>query len=288
MLCPITGEPMEQAFRATVLHRYQVQYYTCPASGLLRTEAPYWLAEAYSSAIAGTDTGLVQRNVANARSLAPLIQRLGRADGKLLDIAGGYGLLTRLLRDQGFDCYSVDEYCENLFAAAFEPGAAFAADLLFAFEVLEHLEDPVKFLEQVFARYRCRTLIFSTTTFEGPPPAADWWYYSFETGQHISFFQPRTLSLLAERLGCRYMRLRQGFHMFTDQPLSPRFLMVERSGLLSRLTAAVIRRQRRALSLTRQDHQVMKQRAADNVQRPAGVTPGVRAAMDAPEGAVPP
>jgi len=36
--------------------------------------------------------------------------------------------------------------------------------------------------------------IFTTELFEGTPPApSHWWYYSFETGQHIAFFQRRAL-----------------------------------------------------------------------------------------------
>ncbi|MDM9385348.1 hypothetical protein QUB80_32355 [Chlorogloeopsis sp. ULAP01] len=40
-------------------------YYFCEESGLLKTEKPYWLDEAYQEAIADTDTGLVRRNISN-------------------------------------------------------------------------------------------------------------------------------------------------------------------------------------------------------------------------------
>ena len=131
------------------LNKYTVDYFYCKESGLLQTEFPYWLTEAYSAAINLTDTGLVNRNLINAEMLGVMIERLALSGGKLLDIAGGYGLLTRLLRDKGFDCYTTDKYCQNLFAKTFEPAESFKADALFAFEALEHVAEPLKFVTGV-------------------------------------------------------------------------------------------------------------------------------------------
>ena len=251
---------MRAAFRATLLGRHEVQYWYGDASGLLCTEPPWWLAEAYASPIASTDTGLVERNLINAATLEPLVTRLGLAHGRLLDAAGGYGLLTRLLRDRGFDAYSHDVHCQNLFAAQHEPGDGFRADLLMAFEVLEHVQDGVAFVRDLFERHGCRTLVLSTTTFDGAIPAPDWPYYAFETGQHVAFYQPRTLQMLAERVGVRHLRLRSGLHLFTDRALPDAFHRVERSGLLSRWVAWRVRRARRGLSLTQADHEAAKRR----------------------------
>lgn len=265
VVCPISGQPAPLAFNALVLGRHTVRYHYCESSGFLRTEPPYWLADAYTSAIASTDTGLVQRNLSNALALETLIERLGLAGGRILDVAGGYGLLTRLLRDRGFDAYSTDAYCENLFAMHHQPPTNFRADLLLAFEVLEHVEDGLAFLKDLFLRYGCRTLVFSTTTFEGVVPTPEWWYYAFETGQHISFYQPRTLQMLANRLGVRYLRLRSGLHLFTDRHLPPRFDWAERSGLLARWIAWRVRSRRRDLGLTLRDHEAAKAELARQV-----------------------
>jgi len=127
----------------------------------------------------------VQRNISNASTLETLLEVLGFASGRLLDVAGGYGRLCRLLRDKGFDCHTTDKFCQNIFAQDIEPQAGFRADVLFAYEVLEHIESPREFIEDAFHRYGCRNLIFSTMTFAEDVPAPDWWYYSFETGQHI-------------------------------------------------------------------------------------------------------
>lgn len=249
---------MVPAFTETLLGKHRVNYFYSDASGLLKTEPPYWLDEAYQDAINDTDTGLVRRNVANSALLEVLLTCLGLSRGKLLDVAGGYGMLARLLRDRGFDCYTTDKYCQNLFAKSFEPDADFRADALFAFEVLEHIEDPMAFIRDAFERYGCRTLVFSTLTFDGRVPDPDWWYYAFDTGQHITFYQPRTLALVAGKLGCDHHMITPELHVFTDRklPWLRRTIMLNR--FMRALCAPVIRHRRRRLGRTWSDHLKMK------------------------------
>jgi hypothetical protein len=258
--CPITGAPMRHVFTQRVLERYDVGYHYSDESGLLRTEKPYWLEEAYRDAIGDTDTGIVNRNLNNSAVLDAVVSALGLQEGRLLDLAGGYGLLTRLMRDKGYDCHTTDKYCTNLFAKAFEPSEGFRADALFAFEVLEHLEDPLTFLTDAFSAWGCRTIVFSTLTFSGGIPPADWWYYSFAGGQHIAFYQTRTLALLAERLQCDYVMLDAGLHIITDRPVGTFARFVLTKGTHRRWYGALVRRRRRARSLTWQDHLRMKER----------------------------
>ncbi len=214
----------------------------------------------YQDAIADIDTGVVSRNVGNANLLESLLCVLSLDQGKLLDVAGGYGLLTRLLRDKGFDCYTTDKYCANLFAKAFEPKPDFKADALFAFEVLEHLEYPLEFLSELFERHGCRTIVFSTLTFSGDIPSKDWWYYAFEGGQHIKFYQPRTLAMLAGKLGCKYFMLSPELHIITDKNISFAQHALLRTRLLRKLCTLYVRRNRKGLSKTWDDHRLMKER----------------------------
>lgn len=265
-ICPISGDLMDLAFSETILDKYKINYYFCPKSGLLKTEKPYWLKEAYRSAIADVDVGLVQRNIDNSNWLEPFLQLVFRGEGKFLDVAGGYGLLTRLMRDKGFDFYTTDRYCQNLFASTFEPSHAFKADALFAFEVLEHLEDPLTFLKEIFQEYQCKTLVFSTLTFSGDQiPPKDWWYYSFETGQHITFYQPRTLSYLAELCGLHYYALSSGMHLMIDRQLSQRTLRFLCNQRLRKLYSFFLKRKRRGMSKIYDDYLLIKKLGKEKV-----------------------
>ncbi|MBD2178845.1 class I SAM-dependent methyltransferase [Pseudanabaena sp. FACHB-1998] len=222
IVCPISQKSMKPIFAETILNKYLVTYYYCEESGLLKTETAYWLDEAYISPIANTDTGILQRNIYNSLFLEVLLGNLFKGEGKFLDISGGYGILARLMRDKGFDFYTTDKYCSNIFANNFEPEIGFKANALCAFEVLEHIENPKLFLSNTLEEFNCRTLIFSTETFLNDQiPDKSWQYYSFETGQHITFYQPRTLQLLADSLQLSYYMINPSMHLITDLKLSP-------------------------------------------------------------------
>lgn len=252
---------MKPVFSEKVLEKHLVNYFYCEESGLLKTETPYWLDEAYQEAIADTDTGIVMRNNSTSVFLERILHHLFGREGKFLDVSGGYGLLTRLLRDKGFDCYTTDKYCKNIFAKAFEPGERFQANALFAFEVLEHLENPRQFLEEIFSQYSCKTLIFSTLTFSDQIPPRDWHYYSFETGQHITFYQPRTLALLAETVGNNYYSMGPDIHMMTDIPLSKASRLLLFNKYLCKFYSLYVRWQRKGLSKNWDDYLLLKEGA---------------------------
>jgi hypothetical protein len=221
--CPICGGVLAPAFEAVVLGRHRARYEHCPGCGFLRVRDPHWLGEAYSSAIAATDTGLVMRNIENARRLASVLCfGMGeRGNGRYLDAAGGHGLLTRLMRDAGFDFRWSDKYCENLLARGFEfrPEHAPCAAVT-AFEVLEHVEDPVRLVAEALTLTASDTFIFTTELYAGEPPLpGQWWYYALETGQHIAFYQERTLGTLAARLGMRLFSTPR-LHVLSKRSLS--------------------------------------------------------------------
>ena len=221
--CPICGCSRQPRFRALLLKKHDVQYFFCPSCGLLQTEEPYWLKEAYVSAIADADTGLLSRNLTIARRLANLLYWCFDPPGPYLDFSGGYGFLTRLMRDRGFDYYWTDPYCQNVFARGFEwpPIDPPAAAAVTAFEVLEHVSDPLALIRTALAQGRTSTFICTTQLYEGEPPRPEsWWYYTLDTGQHISFFRRDTLAILADMLGMRFYS-NGFFHVLTSKTINP-------------------------------------------------------------------
>lgn len=211
---------MRFAFKQQLLRKYEVSYFFCADCGFLQAEEPYWLDEAYSSAIAIQDTGLVQRNLIISRKLSVILYLFFDRNGRYLDFAGGYGMLTRMMRDIGFDFFWADKYAKNLLASGFSADRNSGPyNAVTAFEVLEHVHEPLDFVAEALEYADSRTLIFSTETFSGQPPAPDgWWYYAPEAGQHISFYQKRTLAKIASRLGLGFYS-KAGMHIFTDKKL---------------------------------------------------------------------
>ena len=114
--CPICAATMRYAFSAELLIKHQVLFSQCSECYFLQSEEPYWLDEAYADAIAVADTGLVMRNISLAAKLAPLLYLRFDPRAAFVDVAGGYGMLTRLMRDYGFNFYWDDKFCANLLA----------------------------------------------------------------------------------------------------------------------------------------------------------------------------
>lgn len=200
--CKICLSPVHGQFEALVLKKYQAMFFHCKHCGFLFVEDPFWLKDAYHSPIAQSDTGLVKRNFSFAEQVAPLLFFLFGSTGAYADFAGGTGLFVRLMRDLGFDFFWHDLYCENMFARGFEYSAGQSpCNAVTAFEVLEHLVEPIGFIEECFQKTDASVLVFSTVVYQDEPPhPEDWWYYSLEMGQHISFFTRKTLSWIADRL----------------------------------------------------------------------------------------
>lgn len=212
--CKICGGTTKTAFTATALRKYKFEAITCPQCGFLQVKEPTWLEEAYSDAISAIDTGLVARNLSLATQLNPLLFYLFGAEGRFVDFAGGTGLLVRLMRDAGYDFYWHDPYSVNAHARGFEYEKNQTYQAVTAFEALEHIIDPIEFVKNAFNETGADAMFFTTELFAGAPPEpGKWWYYAFEAGQHISFYQTRTLGKIADALGVRFSS-NNGMHVF--------------------------------------------------------------------------
>lgn len=211
--CRLCGADAEPAFAATVLSKYRVEYQHCPSCDYLQSQSPYWLQEAYARPITLQDTGVLQRNLSLSRALALTLYESGLRDGPFLDYAGGYGVMTRLMRDLGFDYYWNDPYTQNLFAVGFEAQLEGRYEAISAFETCEHLTDPMGEIG-LLVRHT-DTFVFSTELRPVMLPGTDWPYYGFGHGQHIGFFSRASLEFIAARLGMRLLSDGSLFHVLT-------------------------------------------------------------------------
>lgn len=237
MKSKITGGETDFLFSEKVLGKYDVKYYRCRDTGFIQTEEPYWLNEAYSNAITKLDLGLVQRNIDLSKTVYPVILQNFDPSKKFLDYAGGYALFTRLMRNKGIDFYNTDPYCENIFAEEQDlkylpVGQRF--ELETAFEVFEHLPDPVAGMEDML-KYS-DSILFSTVIVP-KSVSKDWWYYSFETGQHVAFYTLNSLKFLAEKFGLNFYSNGTTLHLFTRKNLSKNPFKLSPAGWLIKKAA---------------------------------------------------
>ena len=219
--CIICGYPnLDIVDRPLVLGKYSAELVACQRCGHEWFKSPReWLEEAYTSPIANTDTGIVARSL-NVNRIISSFLCFSSNSGKILDWGSGSGLLTRLLRDDGYNCFGLEPYTDPVLASGYTFKSEVEAysqgpyRLIIAIEVLEHLASPLDFLTKALSL--TDTLIFSTEIVDRKLNGNKWWYYSKETGQHISFFTHLSLSYLADRCGCEYVSSRsKGIHIIT-------------------------------------------------------------------------
>ena len=251
IVCRACGA-LPRPLRTLELSGRVVQLYECPECEYVQTERPDWLEEAYASPINDSDAGILLRNAANARIVLATLSVLGDLRGRVVDFAGGYGVLVRLLRDYGVDALWSDSYCQNLLARGFDH-AGEPATLVTAFEAFEHFVEPQHELDEML---RIAPNVLVSTLLMPRPAPAEWWYYGQEHGQHVGWFRPRTLELLAAKRGKRLVTNGESYHLFTDRTISTRrwrFLL-----RTSRLAALL--HSRRLSPRTWSDHEIAAER----------------------------
>jgi Methyltransferase domain len=232
-LCRACGSGVHKAFETQLLGRYKVAFFRCTNCRSLQSERPYWLAEAYQLAAATTDTGAAVRTLICQAAIVSIAATF-RLRGRFLDYGGGTGLLCRLLRDCGFDAYVYDRYAEPVYARAFAFDSAALVrssfSLVSAVEVFEHCENPSTDVGALFAM-RPSILVATTVPYHGE--GEDWWYLSRDSGQHIFFYSPQCLELLARKHGYDYLGV-GSFHVFSARAITRAHKLLLRM-LLSRV-----------------------------------------------------
>ncbi len=236
MTCKICSGATSEFGRQQVLGRFRAQYRRCGSCGYVFVVDPHWLELAYSSAIAALDTGIVTRNRWLADATCVLLGLSLRDVRTTLDFGGGSGLLVRLMRDRGHDFRWHDAYSPNLLARGFEGDVQEHYDMVTAFELVEHLPEPMATFEQL--RALAPVMVISTELVPRDKQVLDdWWYYAPESGQHIGFFTPTALEVVSKRLGLYLSSNGCNLHVLAPRPVSPMLLRLLRKPVRARWLA---------------------------------------------------
>lgn len=190
--CAICNGQNEMFDKARIMDRYDITYCRCKKCGFIQTEKPYWLGDAYSSAITDSDIGMLQRNIRITVLSSALFKFCFKEAKNFLDWGGGYGIYVRMMRDKGFDFEWYDKYCENSFAKGQEKKKQ-KYDVITGYEMMEHEYDPVVMLSEIFQMGN--TFVFTTmlNLFNAEKKVSDWWYYCTDHGQHVSIYTKEAL-----------------------------------------------------------------------------------------------
>lgn len=243
MECKICGAVGKSLGRWKIASRFDVEYFRCPRCRFVQTEEPYWLESVYNDAASVADVGIVARNLLLADVTHAVITTWLDPAGRFLDFGGGHGLLVRLMRDRGFDFQWQDKYANApVLCRGFEAEATSTGfDLVTAFEVAEHLPDPVSGFREMLSRGR--TLLFSTELMPADDPLpGDWWYYVLEFGQHVSLYSRESLEHLARQLGLYLASNGSTIHLMSERRIDQKLF---RSVTRGRVARAISRLRRR-------------------------------------------
>lgn len=265
--CLVCGHEALEAVNEVVLGRHRTRRLQCHHCGFQWFDgSERWMAEAYGDPIASTDTGIVMRSLRVHRLVSTLLALRWRP-GPVLDWGSGSGLLVRLLRDDGHDCHGFEPHTQPILAAGFtasDPPAATPQRryrAIVAIEVVEHIADPLAFFETVLQL--SDTVLFSTELLDRNQQGDQWWYYSLETGQHISFFTAQSLRAIAALHGCQYSAAcGQSLHLISrnrGDGLAFRWLTGPRRSRLFYPISRVFSRLQGRRSLVMADHHAAQQ-----------------------------
>ncbi len=231
MLCKICNSNVNKIFSHKVLDKYSADYYYCFNCGFLSISPVTWLTEAYKDPINLSDTGYLSRNITLGRRAFLLWLWLYGRKFNYLDYAGGYGVLTRLMRDWGLNYFWDDKYTNNVFSLGFEHNHQ-KIRAITCFECFEHLDKPLEELDKILAILR--NVLFSTELINDKKiPDISWAYYGFSHGQHIAFYSLKTLKYLAAKNNLYLYSNGASLHFFSEQKINPYiFLFILKLGIL--------------------------------------------------------
>lgn len=185
------------------------------------TESPFWLEEAYNNEISSLDVGKIERSLNNRALTQRLIRNIvvNKDQSQFLDFGGGEGIFVRMMRDLGYNFMIYDPLSEKEYAKFFEVKSfedSLRFDLITAFEVFEHLKNPMDELRKLLET--TDSILISTELIpKDVDKIQDWWYLVPESGQHISFYSEKTFHYISKELGLYYYQFGSSYHLLTKK-----------------------------------------------------------------------
>lgn len=222
MQCKICRNRTKEIFKAMVINLLDTSYYQCLQCKYIQTEEPSWLEKAYEEeVISSLDVGYITRNIMFSEITSSFIKLIGlKMKDRYLDYGGGYRMFVRLMRGKGFNLFRQNLYCQNFFVKNFDNSnnANYSTNkytLVTAFEVFEHLNDPLMEIEKMF-QYS-ENILFSTELQPNKDfrSSEEWWYFIPETGQHISFFSKKSINEISYKFDCNYYSDNKTIHFLS-------------------------------------------------------------------------
>lgn len=167
----------------------------------------------YNDSYAQIDPDYVDARPRNNVSVMKAIFRSPGQSVRHLDYGGGNGMLSRLLREAGWNSVSYDPLSDR----NTDPAGLGRFDLISAFEVFEHVPDVQGLMRDLRALLvEDGMVVFSTMTSDGeihPQRPLTWWYASPRNG-HISLFSSASLDILGQQSGFRHGSMNSSLHLF--------------------------------------------------------------------------
>jgi hypothetical protein len=213
--CRLCGATAGQKFQVVFLRNIPVKLYECAGCGSLQTNFPTWLDRAYADLRPVRDVWMVSRTERMRALVVSVLRLLGPRYRKVYDWGGGNGLLVRMLRDLGIDAYRADLYVDNYYSVGFDVEEGSKADLMTAFEVFEHSDDPRKLMREMSA-FQPEAILLSTELYRGQ--GEDWSYIHKDAGKHVFFYTEQAMNNLAGQFGYRCITTNKLSLMHKESP----------------------------------------------------------------------
>ncbi|MET3806347.1 SAM-dependent methyltransferase [Nakamurella sp. UYEF19] len=189
---------------------------TSDALQRLYDEPAYFEGGVYGAQSKWSPAMVLQRTWTAGR-LDRIAEESGATPGRLLEIGSGYGLFLAAARDRGYRVAGVelsrtgathsqrnldlDVFCGQLADAPVPDADKF--DVICFWDTLEHVPDPLAFLQEVRSRLADDGIFALSVPYLSSLPARllgrRWW--TLKPEQHIWHYTPATLRLLAAKAG---------------------------------------------------------------------------------------